>query len=79
MKQAYKKDYVGPNMYQWKPVHLTGLCKAVTGGDRTYTHRFYQARRTFFGILLWTYWIPDDEVKFLDPVVETIYKCECDK
>lgn len=78
MKQAYIRKWLWDGLIgynTWQPVCLTGLCKTVTGGPSEKEHKFYQARRSLFGILLWTYWIHADNVQFFDPVVETIYKC----
>ncbi len=77
MKQAYARDC--GSYHEWYPVRLTGLCKAVKGGTYGRERRFVQVRKMLFGISLWAYWVEEDDVKFFDPVVETIYKCECDK
>ena len=78
MKQAYEKKYGDYGTY-WVPVELTGLCKKVTGGPDEYNPplHYRQAQRRLFGIPFGKYWRLEDNIKFCDPVVETIYECKC--
>lgn len=77
MKQAYRKEFDSWG-WAWYPVELTGLCKKVTGGPYG-DIEYYQAQTRVFGIPLWKRWISKDELKFFDPVEETIYECDCGK
>ena len=80
MKQAYVKHYEEYG-FAWIPVEPTGICKKVTGGpygeqgDRHYI----QIQRRLFGIPFMKSWISEDDIRWFDPIVETVYECECGK
>lgn len=76
MKQAYKKVYE-PHGYSWRKVELTGICLKVTGGPHEEDRHYYQTQVRLFGIPLGKNWIPKEDVKFFDSVVETLYECKC--
>ena len=79
MKQAYELTECGDwatGMW-WSPVTTTGRCKKVTGGLDGEKH-YVQVQRKLFGIPLWKSWVSANNIKWVDPVIETEYTCNCE-
>ena len=75
MKQAYYKSYDGWG-WEWVKGEATGKCNSVTGGPQG-RQDYIQFRRKILGIPLYCVWINVDNVKYFDPVEETVYQCNC--
>lgn len=77
MKQPYRRVFVDYG-WDWVPVELTGKCKKITGGPGS-QEDYYVAQARFLGIAIYKYLVRKDDVKFFDPIVETIYECKCNE